>query len=67
MVVLIITGSSEGKCVKIEYKGPVMNTIKNLLGDLRSTCTYVNAKDIKDLEKNIIFYRVDNIVNKIYG
>ena len=59
--------SSEGKCVKIEYKGPVMNTIKNLLGDLRSTCTYVNAKDIKDLEKNIIFYRVDNIVNKIYG
>ena len=46
------------------------NTIKNLLGGLRSTCTYVNAKDIKDLEKNIIFYRVDrvdNIVNKIYG
>ena len=59
--------SSEGKCVKIEYKGPVMNTIKNLLGGLRSTCTYVNAKDIKDLEKNIIFYRVNNIVNKIYG
>ena len=59
--------SSEGKCVKIEYKGPVINTIKNLLGGLRSTCTYVNAKDIKDLEKNIIFYRVNNIVNKIYG
>jgi GMP reductase len=59
--------SSEGKCVKIEYKGPVVNTIKNLLGGLRSTCTYVNAKDIKDLEKNIIFYRVNNIVNKIYG
>ena len=27
----------------------------------------VNAKDIKDLEKNITFYRVNNIVNQIYG
>jgi len=59
--------SSEGKCVKIEYKGPVINTINNLLGGLRSTCTYVDAKNIEDLEKNIIFYRVNNIVNKIYG
>ena len=59
--------SSEGKCVKIEYKGPVENTIKNLLGGLRSTCTYVNAKDIKDLHHNIVFYKVNNIVNKIYG
>ncbi len=58
--------SSEGKCVKIEYKGPVENTIKNLLGGLRSTCTYVNAKDIKDLHHNIVFYKVNNIVNKIY-
>jgi len=59
--------SSEGKCVRIEYKGPVVNTIKNLLGGLRSTCTYVNAKNIEELETNIIFYRVNNIVNKIYG
>ena len=59
--------SSEGKCVKIEYKGPVENTIKNLLGGLRSTCTYVNAKDIKDLHHNVVFYKVNNIVNKIYS
>tara|TARA_B110000027_G_C16119059_1_gene301776 strand:+ start:1830 stop:2846 length:1017 start_codon:yes stop_codon:yes gene_type:complete len=59
--------SSEGKCVKIEYKGPVKNTIKNLLGGLRSTCTYVNAKDIKDLHHNVVFYKVNNIVNKIYS
>ena len=36
--------SSEGKTVKVKYKGPVENTIKDLLGGLRSTCTYVNAK-----------------------
>ena len=59
--------SSEGKCVKIEYKGPVKNTIKNLLGGLRSTCTYVNAKDIQDLHHNVVFYKVNNIVNKIYS
>jgi len=59
--------SSEGKCVKIEYKGPVENTIRNLLGGLRSTCTYVNAKDIKDLHHNVVFYKVNNIVNKIYS
>jgi len=59
--------SSEGKCVKIEYKGPVENTIKNLLGGLRSTCTYVNAHEIKDLHQNVVFYKVNNIVNKIYG
>uniref|UniRef100_A0A6C0FBK7 GMP reductase n=1 Tax=viral metagenome TaxID=1070528 RepID=A0A6C0FBK7_9ZZZZ len=59
--------SSEGKCVKIEYKGPVINTIKNLLGGIRSTCTYVNARSIKDLHNNTIFYRVNNQVNTIYN
>ena len=58
--------SSEGKCVKIEYKGPVINTIKNLLGGIRSTCTYVNSHSIKDLPKNTVFYRVNNQVNTIY-
>ncbi len=59
--------SSEGKCVKIEYKGPVINTIKNLLGGIRSTCTYVNAHSIKELSDNTVFYRVNNQVNTIYN
>jgi len=59
--------SSEGKCVKIEYKGPVTNTIKNLLGGIRSTCTYINAKNIEELPNNTIFYRVNNQVNTIYN
>jgi GMP reductase len=59
--------SSEGKTVKIEYRGPVENTILDLLGGIRSTCTYVNAKNLKDLSKCTSFMRVNNQVNRIYG
>ena len=43
--------SSEGKTVKIEYKGPVENTILDLLGGIGSTCTYVNAKNLNLITK----------------
>jgi len=59
--------SSEGKTVKVEFKGPVSNTIDDLLGGIRSTCTYVNAKNLKDLSKCTTFMRVNNQVNRIYG
>jgi len=59
--------SSEGKTVKIPYKGPVKNTIEDLLGGIRSTCTYVNAHSLKDLPKCTTFFRVNNQVNRIYG
>jgi GMP reductase len=58
--------SSEGKTVKIKYKGSVENTINDLLGGIRSTCTYVNAKNLKDLSKCTTFMRVNNQVNNIY-
>ncbi len=58
--------SSEGKTVKVRYKGPVENTINDLLGGIRSTCTYVNAKKLKDLSKCCTFMRVNNQVNNIY-
>lgn len=59
--------SSEGKTVKVQYKGPVKDTIQDFLGGVRSTCTYVGAKRLKDLPKCCTFIRVNNIVNKIYG
>jgi GMP reductase len=59
--------SSEGKTVKVTYKGPVQNTIDDLLGGIRSTCTYVNAKTLKDLPKCTTFFRVNNQVNRIYS
>ena len=59
--------SSEGKTVKIEYRGEVSDTIDDLLGGVRSTCTYVNSKNLKDLPKCTTFMRVNNQVNRIYG
>ena len=45
--------SSEGKCVKIKYKGGVINIINDFLGGLRSACSYVGAK-IKNIKINYI-------------
>ena len=58
--------SSEGKTVSVKYRGAVENTIDDLLGGIRSTCTYVNAKKLKDLSKCTTFMRVNNQVNTIY-
>jgi GMP reductase len=49
--------SSEGDVLKIEYKGPMDNTIENFLGGLRSTCTYVDAKKIEELYEKVKFVR----------
>ena len=58
--------SSEGKTVKVDYKGPVEETIKDLLGGIRSSCTYVNAANLKDLSKCTTFVTVNNQVNTFY-
>ena len=58
--------SSEGKIVKIPYKGPVENTILDLLGGIRSTLTYVGAKYLKELSKRCTFIKVNNQLNNIY-
>ena len=59
--------SSEGKTVKVEYKGDVEKTINNFLGGVRSTCTYVGARRIKDLAKCCTFMRVNRQVNTFYS
>ncbi len=59
--------SSEGKTVKIPFRGDIKNTVDNLLGGIRSTCTYVNCKYLENLSNNCVFYRVNNQVNRIYG
>lgn len=59
--------SSEGKTVKVPYRGPVKNTIQNILGGIRSTMTYIGAGNIADIERCTNFIRVNAIVNKIYN
>lgn len=59
--------SSEGKTIKMPYKGPVEDTIKDLLGGIRSTCTYVGASQLKELTKRTTFIRVMEQANEIFS
>ena len=58
--------SSEGRTVNIPYKGSVNNTVLNLLGGLRSACTYVGAGSLKQLPKCTTFIRVNRQINDIF-
>lgn len=58
--------ASEGKSVKVPYRGPVEETILDILGSLRSTCTYVGAHRLKELSKRTTFVRVTQQLNEIY-
>jgi GMP reductase len=58
---------SEGKTVKLDYRGPVKNTIDGILGGIRSTMTYIGAKIIKDIGKCTTFVRVNKQLNQIYN
>jgi GMP reductase len=59
--------SSEGKTVKIEHRGPVEKTILDIQGGIRSTMTYIGAKQIKDLPKCVTFIKVNRQLNTIYN
>jgi len=59
--------AAEGKKVQVSYKGPVKNTIEEILGGLRSSCTYAGAKTIKDLPKCTTFVRVNRQLNEVFS
>jgi len=59
--------SSEGRTIKLKYKGKLENTVLNYLGGVRSTCTYINAKNIKNMSKCCTFVRVNRQLNTIYA
>jgi len=59
--------ASEGKTVKIPYKGAVENTLLDLMGGVRSTCTYVGASKLKELSKRTTFIRVQEQHNQVFG
>jgi GMP reductase len=58
--------SSEGRTVRIPYKGEVTATVLDLLGGLRSTCTYVGAASLKQLSKCTTFIRVNRQINDVF-
>ncbi len=58
--------ASEGKTVHVPYRGPVENTVKDILGGVRSACTYVGARHLRELTKRTTFIRVMEQHNPSY-
>ena len=59
--------ASEGREVLVPYRGPVENTIQEILGGLRSSCTYIGAQNLKNLPKCATMIRVSNQYNEIFS
>ena len=58
--------SSEGRTILVPYRGPVDNTVQDILGGIRSTCTYVGAATLKQLSKCTTFVRCTQTHNAVY-
>jgi GMP reductase len=58
--------SSEGRTVEVKYKGSVKDTFQDLLGGIRSTCTYVGAPSLKQLSKCTTFVHVTKQYNDVF-
>jgi len=59
--------ASEGKTVKVPYKGTVKAILSEILGGLRSACTYTGSRKLKELPKRTTFIRVQKTHNTVYG
>ena len=59
--------ASEGKTVEVPFRGPVADTIQQILGGVRSACTYVGAAYLKELSKRTTFVRCSQTVNQVFG
>jgi len=51
----------------IPSRGAITNSIEEILGGVRSACTYIGARRIKDMPKCATFVRTHNIINKVYN
>merc|ERR1712048_455123 len=58
--------SSEGKTVRVPYRGPIDETIRDVLGGIRSACTYVGAAEVEELPVRTTFIRVTQQLNTVF-
>ena len=58
--------SSEGRTVRVKYRGKIKDTIQDILGGVRSSCTYVGAPSLKQLSKCTTFVRVAKQFNDTF-
>ena len=59
--------ASEGKAVQVPYRGSVEKTIEEILGGLRSSCTYAGAQTLKALPKCTTFVKVNRQLNEVFN
>ena len=59
--------SSEGREIMVSYRGEIAGTVQNLLGGIRSTCTYAGAKKLKWLSKCTTFVKTDQQFNAVFA
>lgn len=59
--------ASEGKTVEVPYRGEVESSLQDILGGLRSACTYVGAQRLKELTKRTTFIRVAEQENQTFN
>jgi GMP reductase len=57
---------NEGRVITIPDRGPIKNTIEDMLGGIRSACTYIGAIRLKDVPKCASFVRTNSVINKTY-
>ena len=59
--------AAEGKEVLVPFRGPVTGTAQEILGGVRSACTYVGARRLRELSKRTTFVRVSQQGNEVFG
>lgn len=59
--------SSEGRFIKLKYRGPIEDTVLDYLGGIRSCCTYINASCIKNMSKCTSFVMVSQQLNNHFN
>ncbi len=59
--------SSEGREIQVPYRGEIETTILDLLGGVRSTCTYAGAKKLKWLSKCTTFVKTGQQFNSVFA
>jgi GMP reductase len=53
--------------VLLDCRGPVDATVQEILGGVRSACTYVGAHRLRELSKRTTFIRVARQLNEVFG
>ena len=57
---------NEGRLISLPDRGPVAKTLEDIIGGVRSACTYIGARRIKDMAKCASFVTTHNVINRVY-